>query len=35
MLHTSAFGLGSVAATWLLKQDELLADEPSAVPVKP
>ena len=31
MLHTSAFGLGSVAASWLLKRDGLLAaraDEP-------
>ncbi len=34
MLHTSAFGLGSVAAAWLLQQDGLLADE-SAAPVKP
>ena len=34
MLHTSAFGLGSVAAAWLLKQDGLLAAE-SAAPVKP
>ena len=32
MLHTSVFGLGSVAASWLLKRDGLLAaeaDEPS------
>ncbi|HIC25642.1 MAG TPA: DUF1501 domain-containing protein [Gammaproteobacteria bacterium] len=34
MLHTSAFGLGSVAASWLLKRDGLLAEE-SSVPVKP
>lgn len=34
MLHTSAFGLGSVAASWLLKQDDLLAAEP-ADPFKP
>ena len=27
MLHTSAFGLGSVAASWLLKRDGLLAEE--------
>ena len=27
MLHTSAFGLGSVAASWLLKRDGLLAAE--------
>ncbi|HIG28494.1 MAG TPA: DUF1501 domain-containing protein [Verrucomicrobiales bacterium] len=35
MLHTSAFGLGSVAAGWLLKQDDLLAAEPSSDPIKP
>lgn len=34
MLHTSAFGLGSVAASWLLKQDGLLA-EVAGTPVKP
>ena len=34
MLHTSAFGLGSVAASWLFKRDGLLAEE-SSVPVKP
>ncbi|MBX3436468.1 MAG: DUF1501 domain-containing protein [Planctomycetaceae bacterium] len=35
LLHTSAFGLSSVAATWLLKQDGLLAAESSSAPVKP
>jgi len=34
MLHTSAFGLGSVAASWLLKRDGLLAAEASD-PFKP
>ena len=34
LLHTSALGLGSIAAAWLLKQDGLLAKE-SAAPVKP
>jgi hypothetical protein len=34
LLHTSAFGLGSVALAYLLKQDGLLAGE-SAAPVKP
>ncbi|MBL59483.1 MAG: hypothetical protein CMO75_07425 [Verrucomicrobiales bacterium] len=34
MLHTSAFGLGSVAASWLLKRDGLLADE-TGEPIKP
>jgi hypothetical protein len=34
LLHTSAFGLGSLAAAWLLKQDGLLAAE-STAPVKP
>ena len=36
MLHTSAFGLGSVAASWLLKRDGLLAAEAEAdEPFKP
>ena len=34
MLHTSAFGLSSVAASWLLKRDGLLAAETSD-PFKP
>ena len=34
MLHTSAFGLGSVAASWLLKRDGLLAAEADE-PFKP
>ena len=34
MLHTSAFGLGSVAASWLLKRDGLLAEE-AGEPFKP
>ncbi len=34
MLHTSAFGLGSVAASWLLKRDGLLAAE-AGEPFKP
>ena len=34
MLHTSAFGLGSVAASWLLKHDRLLAEEADE-PFKP
>lgn len=34
MLHTSAFGLSSVAASWLLKRDGLLAEE-AGIPVKP
>ena len=34
MLHTSAFGLGSVAASWLLKHDGLLAAEADE-PFKP
>ena len=34
MLHTSAFGLGSVAASWLLKRDGLLAAE-TGEPFKP
>lgn len=34
MLHTSAFGVGSVATAWLMKQDGLLADS-GAAPVKP
>ena len=37
MLQASSFGLGSVAAAWLLKQDGLLADDSvkSADPFKP
>ena len=34
ILHSSAFGLGSIAAGWLMKQDGLLAED-SAEPVKP
>ena len=35
MLRSSAFGLGSVAASLLLKKDGLLAAERSANPLKP
>ena len=34
MLHTSAFSLGSLAAAWLMKQENASASESSA-PVKP